>query len=61
MFVGFGRLIGATAVQTRGGKDLGVTVLAVTYLVISEEDCKESDNSPSFQERIKSIVDADFC
>lgn len=55
-----GRLVGATAAQTGGGKDLGITVLAVTYLVISEEDCKESDKSPSFQKRVKSMVDTDF-
>jgi len=59
MFVLFGRLIGATAAQTRE-KDLGITVLAVIHLVISEEDSKESDYCQSFRKRVKSMVDSDF-
>lgn len=56
----FGKLIGATAAQNGGGKGLGITVLAVIHLVISEEDHKESDNCPGFQKRFKSIADTDF-
>lgn len=37
-----------------------ITVLAVTYLVTSEEDCEESDNCPSLQKRSKSMDDTDF-
>lgn len=43
-----------------GGRGLGITVLAVTYFIISEEECKESDNCPTFQERVESVVETDF-
>lgn len=61
MFVRVAGLMGAPAAPWGEGKDLGITVLVARYFVISDchchflsdEDCRGSDNCPSFQKRLK--------